>query len=47
LGKLVNRAEIAEVVCLLCTPAFAMMTGRTIILDGGRTIPRVALGKGD
>lgn len=44
LARLVTRAEIADVACLLCTPAFAFMTGQTITLDGGRTIPRIALG---
>jgi NAD(P)-dependent dehydrogenase (short-subunit alcohol dehydrogenase family) len=42
--RLVTRAEVAEMVCLLCTPAFAMFTGHTLILDGGRTIPRIAQG---
>lgn len=42
--RLVTRAEVAQMVCLLCTPAFAMMTGQTLVLDGGRTIPRIALG---
>lgn len=40
--RLVTRDEIAEVVCMLCTPAFTMMTGRTIVLDGGRSIPRIS-----
>jgi NAD(P)-dependent dehydrogenase (short-subunit alcohol dehydrogenase family) len=44
LGRLVTRAEIAELVCLLCTPAFAMVTGHTLVVDGGRSIPRIALG---
>jgi NAD(P)-dependent dehydrogenase (short-subunit alcohol dehydrogenase family) len=44
LGRLVTRAEIAELVFLLCTPAFAMVTGHTLVVDGGRTIPRIALG---
>ncbi len=43
-GRLVRRDEIAEVVCLLCTPAFAMATGHTIVLDDGRSIPRIASG---
>jgi NAD(P)-dependent dehydrogenase (short-subunit alcohol dehydrogenase family) len=42
--RLVTRAEVAHMVCLLCTPAFAMMTGQTLVLDGGRTIPRIAQG---
>lgn len=44
LGRLVTRAEVAELVCLLCTPAFAMVTGHTLVVDGGRSIPRIALG---
>jgi NAD(P)-dependent dehydrogenase (short-subunit alcohol dehydrogenase family) len=44
LRRLVTRAEIAELVCLLCTPAFAIMTGQTLTLDGGRSIPRIAMG---
>jgi NAD(P)-dependent dehydrogenase (short-subunit alcohol dehydrogenase family) len=45
LGLLVSRSEIAEMVCLLCgSPAFAMMAGQTLVLDGGRSLPRIALG---
>ncbi|HZO87656.1 MAG TPA: SDR family oxidoreductase [Chthonomonadaceae bacterium] len=44
LGRLVTRAEIAEMVCLLCTPAFDIVTGHTIVMDGGRSIPRIAMG---
>ena len=44
LGRLVTRAEIAEMVCLLCTPAFDSVTGHTIVMDGGRNIPRIAMG---
>jgi NAD(P)-dependent dehydrogenase (short-subunit alcohol dehydrogenase family) len=44
LGRLVTRAEVAELVCLLCTPAFAMVTGHTLVVDGGRSIRRIALG---
>jgi NAD(P)-dependent dehydrogenase (short-subunit alcohol dehydrogenase family) len=43
LGRLVTRAEVAHMVCLLCTPAFATVTGQTIVLDGGRSIPRLAV----
>jgi NAD(P)-dependent dehydrogenase (short-subunit alcohol dehydrogenase family) len=39
LGRLVSRAEIAEVACLLCTDAFASVTGQTIVMDGGARIP--------
>ena len=43
LKKLVTRAEIAEMTCLLCTPAFNSVTGQTIVMDGGRSIPRIAM----
>ena len=41
LGRLVTRAEVAEIVCQLCSPAFDMVTGQTIVMDGGRTIPQL------
>ena len=44
MGRLVTRSEIAEMVCLLNTPAFDSVTGRTIVMDGGRSIPRIATG---
>jgi NAD(P)-dependent dehydrogenase (short-subunit alcohol dehydrogenase family) len=44
LGRLVTRAEIAEMVCLICTSAFAVTTGQTLIMDGGRSLPRMASG---
>jgi NAD(P)-dependent dehydrogenase (short-subunit alcohol dehydrogenase family) len=34
-GRLVTRAEVAEVVLALCSPAFDMVTGETIAVDGG------------
>lgn len=34
-GRLVTRAEVADMVALLCTPAFDMLTGATLPLDGG------------
>jgi NAD(P)-dependent dehydrogenase (short-subunit alcohol dehydrogenase family) len=34
-GRLVTRAEVAEAVALLCSPAFAMLTGAVLPLDGG------------
>jgi NAD(P)-dependent dehydrogenase (short-subunit alcohol dehydrogenase family) len=39
-GRLVRREELAEVVYLLCTPAFDMVTGLTIPVDGGLRLPR-------
>jgi NAD(P)-dependent dehydrogenase (short-subunit alcohol dehydrogenase family) len=44
MGRLVTRAEIAEMICLLCTPVFDSVTAQTIVMDGGRSIPRIALG---
>ena len=44
MARLVTRSEVAEMVCLLCTPAFAMVTGQTLVMDGGRSIPRIANG---
>jgi 3-oxoacyl-[acyl-carrier protein] reductase len=34
-GRLVTRAEVAELVALLCGPQFAMVTGATLPMDGG------------
>jgi hypothetical protein len=31
-------------VCLICTSAFAVTTGQTLIMDGGRSLPRMASG---
>lgn len=42
--RLVTRDEIADMACLLCSPAFAMTTGQTFVMDGGRSLPRIALG---
>jgi NAD(P)-dependent dehydrogenase (short-subunit alcohol dehydrogenase family) len=39
-GRLVSRAEVAEVVSLLCAPAFAMVTGATVPIDGGWRLNR-------
>ena len=39
-GRLVTRAELAEIVYLLCTPTFDMVTGLTIPVDGGLRLPR-------
>ena len=44
LGRLVRRAEVARMVHLLCTPAFHGMTGQTLVMDGGRSIPRMVGG---
>jgi len=39
-GRLVTRREVAEVVALLCSPAFDMVTGATIAMDGGWRLQR-------
>jgi NAD(P)-dependent dehydrogenase (short-subunit alcohol dehydrogenase family) len=39
LKRLVTQAEIARMVALVCSPAFDFVTGRAIIMDGGRSIP--------
>jgi NAD(P)-dependent dehydrogenase (short-subunit alcohol dehydrogenase family) len=39
LARLVTQPEIARMVALICSPAFDFVTGRAIILDGGRSIP--------
>ena len=45
LQRLVTRREIAEMVCLLCTDAFDFMTGTTLVMDGGRSVPRIKQGQ--
>lgn len=40
LGRLVTEEEIARMVALVCSPAFDFVTGRAIVMDGGRTVPR-------
>ena len=32
--------EVANMVCLLCSPAFDSVTGQVILMDGGQVIPR-------
>lgn len=39
-GRLVTRAELAELVYLFCGPAFDMITGVTVPVDGGLRLPR-------
>jgi NAD(P)-dependent dehydrogenase (short-subunit alcohol dehydrogenase family) len=39
LRRLVTEPEIARMVALVCSPAFDFVTGRAIVLDGGRSIP--------
>lgn len=40
MGRLVTQAEIARMAIALCTRDFDFVTGQTIVMDGGRTIPR-------
>lgn len=40
--RLVTRAEVAAMAARLCTPGFAMLTGQTLVMDGGRSLPRMA-----
>jgi NAD(P)-dependent dehydrogenase (short-subunit alcohol dehydrogenase family) len=39
-GRLVTRGEVAELVAALCGPAFDMVTGATLPLDGGWRLQR-------
>jgi NAD(P)-dependent dehydrogenase (short-subunit alcohol dehydrogenase family) len=38
-GRLVSRQEVARMVVLLCSAAFDSLTGQTIRMDGGWSIP--------
>lgn len=38
-GRLVTRREIAELVCLLCSDELPSLTGQTVVLDGGWSLP--------
>lgn len=40
LGRLVTEEEIARMVARLCSADFDFVTGRSIVMDGGRTLPR-------
>lgn len=40
MGRLVTESEIAKMAVLLCRPDFDFMTGRPIVLDGGRALPQ-------
>src|SRR5438309_8877064 len=39
-GRLVTRAEAAAIVAMLCSPAFDMVTGATVPVDGGWRLNR-------
>jgi NAD(P)-dependent dehydrogenase (short-subunit alcohol dehydrogenase family) len=38
-GRLATRADVAGVVVALCSPAFDMVTGTTVPVDGGARLP--------
>jgi NAD(P)-dependent dehydrogenase (short-subunit alcohol dehydrogenase family) len=40
LGRLVTEEENARMVVLVCSRDFDFVTGRAIVMDGGRTLPR-------
>lgn len=44
MGRLVTRAEVATLTAMLCSPACDMLTGQTLVVDGGRSLPRIAGG---
>jgi NAD(P)-dependent dehydrogenase (short-subunit alcohol dehydrogenase family) len=37
--RLVSRTEIADMVCLLCSDEVPSLTGQTLVLDGGWSLP--------
>jgi enoyl-[acyl-carrier protein] reductase III len=37
-GRLCEPADVAELVCFLCSPAARMICGQTIIIDGGQSL---------
>ena len=39
LGRLVTASEISRMVVLVCSPEFDFVTGRAVVLDGGRALP--------
>jgi NAD(P)-dependent dehydrogenase (short-subunit alcohol dehydrogenase family) len=39
LGRLVTTDEIARMVVTMCSPVFDFVTGRAVVLDGGRALP--------
>ncbi len=38
-GRLVTRAEVANIIVALCSPTFDMVTGVTVSVDGGARLP--------
>jgi NAD(P)-dependent dehydrogenase (short-subunit alcohol dehydrogenase family) len=39
-NRLVQRQEIARMMVLMCSSVFDSVTGRTLVMDGGKSIPR-------
>jgi enoyl-[acyl-carrier-protein] reductase (NADH) len=39
LRRLVTRQEIADATCLLCSDRLPSLTGQTLVLDGGWSLP--------
>ena len=39
-GRLVTRAEVANLIVNLCLPTFDMVTGQVVAIDGGLRLPR-------
>ena len=42
LQRLATESEVARLAALFCTPDFDFVTGRAIVLDGGRSLPRIS-----
>ena len=42
LGRLVTEEEIARMAASFCSPRFGAVTGQTVVMDGGRSIPRIS-----
>jgi NAD(P)-dependent dehydrogenase (short-subunit alcohol dehydrogenase family) len=42
LGRLAAEQEVAQIAALFCMPEFDFVTGQTIVVDGGRSLPRVS-----
>ncbi|WP_314948028.1 SDR family NAD(P)-dependent oxidoreductase [Bradyrhizobium cosmicum] len=40
LARLVTEQEVARMAALLCASEFSMVTGQSIVMDGGRSLPR-------
>jgi NAD(P)-dependent dehydrogenase (short-subunit alcohol dehydrogenase family) len=42
LGRLVTEEEVARMAVAFCSPQFGVVTGQTMMMDGGRSIPRIS-----